>query len=120
MKVRFILTALVIGLTLAGCTPDDLPQTDTEEEVNPGTPDPEPEPDPEPDPDPQPDPEPEPEPAPEPVTPVDPNPGVAPPWRNEGTVTTVSVDDLPDSVRAAQQRALRTRGGGRRSGRGGR
>ena len=67
MRFRFILTALILALTVAGCTPADLPQTDTEEEVNPGTPDPEPapepEPDPEPDPDPQPDPEPEPEPA---------------------------------------------------------
>ena len=63
MKFRFILTALILALTVAGCTPADLPQTDTEVDINQGTQDPEPEPEPTPEPEPEPKPEPEPEPA---------------------------------------------------------
>ena len=62
MKLRFLLTALILAVAFAGCTPEDPPQTDQETDVN-ITPEPEPEPEPEPDPDPEPEPEPEPEPA---------------------------------------------------------
>lgn len=62
MKLRFLLTALILAVAFAGCTPEDPAQTDQETDVN-ITPEPEPEPEPEPDPDPEPEPEPEPEPA---------------------------------------------------------